>query len=242
MIGQGDVIETLKKLDARSIILSGPKHWGKKTLLRELFSKYESVYEITGNATDFRDSLERIYSTVRPTIYLVPDLDESNMTVQNLLLKVLEEPPQSSRFYITASGAVLPTISSRCLTVRMKPYRENDLMAFPLDNSFIGMGSSPGIRKLLSISGSVETAQKLKTIIGYLEGGKTLAFALKEYRAVEDLVKEFGIPHDWFLTVLPHMCKPGAALDWLRRTPDDNPRYVRKTFLMLYHLEHGGLV
>ena len=90
MIGQAQLIADLQKTQAKSVLITGPKHWGKKTLLRELFKNEESIYEITGNAATFRESIERIYQTARPTIYLIPDLDKCNQTVQNILLKVLE--------------------------------------------------------------------------------------------------------------------------------------------------------
>lgn len=42
------------------------------------------------------------------------NFDGASAPVQNSLLKVLEEPPPTSRFVLTASGPVLPTVASRC--------------------------------------------------------------------------------------------------------------------------------
>lgn len=49
--------------------------------------------------------------------------EEANASAQNALLKTLEEPPDSSKLLITASNenALLPTISSRCEVIRLRP-------------------------------------------------------------------------------------------------------------------------
>lgn len=49
--------------------------------------------------------------------------EEANINAQNALLKTLEEPPELSKLLLTASNenALLPTISSRCEIIRLRP-------------------------------------------------------------------------------------------------------------------------
>jgi hypothetical protein len=70
---------------------------------------------------------------VRVTAWLLPpgerrvfllNLDGASAQVQNSLLKVLEEPPDTSRFVLTAAGPVLPTVASRCYQVALGTARE----------------------------------------------------------------------------------------------------------------------
>ena len=55
--------------------------------------------------------------------------EEANINAQNALLKTLEEPPALSKLMLTASNenALLPTISSRCEVIRLRPMSVNDL-------------------------------------------------------------------------------------------------------------------
>ena len=49
--------------------------------------------------------------------------EEANASSQNALLKTLEEPPERSKLFVTASNenALLPTIGSRCEVIRLRP-------------------------------------------------------------------------------------------------------------------------
>lgn len=57
---------------------------------------------------------------------------ESSPAAANAFLKILEEPPARTHFVITASDpeALLPTILSRVLRVRMRPLSEDDVASF----------------------------------------------------------------------------------------------------------------
>ena len=55
--------------------------------------------------------------------------EEANVNAQNALLKTLEEPPALSKLMLTASNenALLPTISSRCEVIRLRPMALGEL-------------------------------------------------------------------------------------------------------------------
>lgn len=239
MIGQHKVREQIAKSNARSILLTGPAHWGKKTLLREMFQHEESVYEITGNAATFRESVERIYQTVRPTIYLIPDLDKANQTVQNLLLKVLEEPPKSARFFLTASGPILPTIVSRCVSYQMEPYRSTaaELDGIPADAAILGMFRSPGEANLINLPNISSVTSLLQQIKSTLDNNASLASVLKLGKALNYAINDVGLTQEGFILLAQNIVGECFSTDWLRSQPNDGVRYVRSTYLMKLWVE-----
>ena len=91
-IGQENLIQDLSKTNARAILIQGPAHFGKKTLIRQLYKDLGLyVYEVSGSVSDFRQTLEFIKTQTNPIMYLIPDVDRLHPGIQNLLLKILEE-------------------------------------------------------------------------------------------------------------------------------------------------------
>ncbi len=87
-------------------------------------------------------------------------LNAENLTVeaQNALLKVLEEPPAHTVFLLVSSSptAVLPTIRSRCRTLRFTTLSEEEFRALPWAQEGVSVttlyrlsGGSPGTARLL---------------------------------------------------------------------------------------------
>jgi hypothetical protein len=62
-------------------------------------------------------------------VILIPNADHMTIQAANSMLKLLEEPPASWLFILTASdpSLLLPTIVSRCQTVRLKPFSSKEL-------------------------------------------------------------------------------------------------------------------
>ena len=62
-------------------------------------------------------------------IAIVDAADDMNASSANALLKILEEPPQRSIFFVLAHvpGRLLPTIRSRCRVLPFRPLSEADL-------------------------------------------------------------------------------------------------------------------
>jgi len=87
---------------------------------------------------------------VAPRLPRVVWIEEANLLTtpaQNALLKMLEEPPENTDFYLTCDSAssLLPTIRSRCSLVHTKSQSET------LDSSILAeikqiMGMNPGDR------------------------------------------------------------------------------------------------
>ncbi len=64
-------------------------------------------------------------------ICIVDTADEMNEKAANALLKILEEPPQRTIFFVLSSspGRLLPTIRSRCRQLALRPLNIEDLQS-----------------------------------------------------------------------------------------------------------------
>ncbi len=65
-------------------------------------------------------------------ICIIDSLDEMNINSTNALLKILEEPPLNSLFFIISHNrdAILPTIKSRCLNLQFKKFSNDEIEGF----------------------------------------------------------------------------------------------------------------
>jgi DNA polymerase-3 subunit delta' len=93
---------------------------------------------------------------------IVDSLDELNRNSANAVLKTLEEPPNAAMMFLINHGSrpVLPTIRSRCRTLRLRPLEREDMEAVLQLESFGGNASEirhgrPG----LAVERSSETCQ-----------------------------------------------------------------------------------
>ncbi len=103
-------------------------------------------------------------------VVIVDAVDDMNQNAANALLKALEEPPRRTLFVLIAhvSGRVMPTIRSRCRTIRMRPLAEDEvraaLNALRMDPSTAALGEG-SVRRALSLAAAgadvVKSAQRL---------------------------------------------------------------------------------
>ena len=93
--------------------------------------------------------------------YLVPQ--EASPEAANALLKLLEEPPEGSRFILTSSkpGSLLDTIRSRALPIHLPPLSAPEVSAFLMEEC----GAEPAVAERAAIlsQGSIGSA------LGYLD-------------------------------------------------------------------------
>ena len=162
-IGQETLIDNLSKTNARAILIQGPAHSGKKTLIRGVYKDLGLyVYEVSGSVSDFRETIEFIKTQTNPIMYLIPDVDTLHPGIQNLLLKILEEPPMKARFCLTASNSILPTIKSRCVCYSMEPYTPEQIMSICADSERAQTQQFINI-----ISYAVDTPGQLQHLVGW---------------------------------------------------------------------------
>ncbi|MCO4316586.1 DNA polymerase III subunit delta' [Phyllobacterium sp. 21LDTY02-6] len=112
-------------------------------------------------------------------IVIVDPADDMNRNAANALLKTLEEPPKKTLFILVShsSGRLLPTIRSRCQSVRLDPLSQQELpaalAAISLDVDAAQMDglvaqANGSVRKaaLLLAFGGLEIARATEEIIG----------------------------------------------------------------------------
>ncbi|MCA0377473.1 MAG: hypothetical protein LCH84_17660 [Gemmatimonadetes bacterium] len=114
------------------------------------------------------------------TVFVVGDAErmvsqEGSDQAANAFLKLLEEPPPGTTLLLTSSepGALLPTIRSRVVSVRVPPMRRDDVVAF-LEH--------PAIASRLSRLPRADAVQRAGGAPGALFGGDGLAAALGSAR------------------------------------------------------------
>ena len=68
--------------------------------------------------------------------FVIDDADKMNDSASNALLKTLEEPPAASHLFLITSrpDALLPTIRSRCQTLRFAPVKTQEIENYLLKN------------------------------------------------------------------------------------------------------------
>lgn len=83
-----------------------------------------------------RDVYIKPYESERK-IYIIPKADTMNISSQNSLLKVLEEPPEYCTIILLAenSNSFLPTILSRAVTLKFFPNSEDEVREWLVKNS-----------------------------------------------------------------------------------------------------------
>ena len=105
--------------------------------------------------------------------FIINDADKMNDEAANALLKTLEEPPATSHIFLVASrpDALLPTIRSRCQTLRFAPVEAAEVEKFLLETKQFSPADAELIAKL--------SRGKL---------GNTLNMNLEAFRAQRDLM------------------------------------------------------
>jgi DNA polymerase-3 subunit delta' len=102
-------------------------------------------------------------------IVIVDPADDMNANAANALLKNLEEPPPSCLFILTSHspGRLLPTIRSRCRTVRLRPLADQDLLkALEAGNCEVPADEEARRLLLAQAGGSVRDALMLARFAG----------------------------------------------------------------------------
>jgi DNA polymerase-3 subunit delta' len=102
----------------------------------------------------------------------------------NAFLKLLEEPPADTTIVLTSSepGALLPTIRSRVVTVRVPPVTDADVRAFLVDPAV-----TKGLEELGAASGSVDARVRAAAgAPGALVGGAERSAAVADARRLLD--------------------------------------------------------
>lgn len=84
-------------------------------------------------------------------IFIIDEADKMNDSASNALLKTLEEPPAASHIFLVSSrpDALLPTIRSRCQTLRFAPINAKEIENYLLKDKNFPPGDAALLAKLL---------------------------------------------------------------------------------------------
>jgi DNA polymerase-3 subunit delta' len=116
-------------------------------------------------------------------IYIFPDFENTDIGSQNLLLKVVEEPPGGAVFIftVTDTAKILPTILSRAVTVNVFPATENEADRFLTENTDF---DEIKVKKALSVFHG-----NIGECISFLESGCESEEVNRAIKAVYALIK-----------------------------------------------------
>lgn len=161
-------------------------------------------------------------------VAIIDAADELNIQAANALLKILEEPPVKSIILLVCHqpAALLPTLRSRCQTLRCQPLAAPDIMQV-LNNNDIEAPNDPQMLHLLS-DGSAGTAIRLQTdggfelytelteLISTAPGlNRTKAIALADSCVGKSAIARYDTMVELILFLLARLAKFGAM-----RIPD----------------------
>lgn len=137
-------------------------------------------------------------------IYIIPDAERMTVQAQNALLKTLEEPPAYAVLLLLASTLTgfLPTVLSRCVTIRLKPTPEKELTQVLKErcgaddeSALVASRLSGGnAGRALQLLQSEEFASFREEAIGFLRDLKQ-----KNALEIEQYVRQLGENTDLFL-------------------------------------------
>ncbi|MCP4314869.1 MAG: DNA polymerase III subunit delta' [Hyphomicrobiales bacterium] len=104
-------------------------------------------------------------------IVMIDPADDMNRSAANAILKILEEPPKKTVFFVLshAPGKLLPTIRSRCMPLRLSPLNAG-MMQKGLDHLGLSARQDPAV---------------LEAVIRHAEGSLANAILLLRYGGLE---------------------------------------------------------
>lgn len=150
-------------------------------LLRRGFDDRRKVVRTVITVDEIR-ALKGFFSLSRPDggwrVVIVDSADDMNTSAANALLKVLEEPPPRTIFFLISAqpGRLLPTIRSRCRTLACMPVAEDALAQILLWMSLDTPLTAEEIAALLPLAGgSAGRAVRL-----HMQDGAALDSALSD--------------------------------------------------------------
>lgn len=175
----------------RTLMITGAKGCGKKTLARYIASEFDLELRWCGNKVeDIRSVIAECQSLSAPTMFVFVNADNMSLSAKNSLLKVTEEPPTDAYFALPLedAGNTLKTIKSRSIEMQIEPYSRNELSEFTDDELCLEIATNPGeiieLQKL-GVDNLVMFVDKVVDNVDYVSSGNALNIA-KSVRFKED--------------------------------------------------------
>lgn len=136
LYGHDEVRRQLVEMDpGQPVLLAGPSGIGKAMVCAAAAYHHAAVVDVLTFRPVRMDDVRQLTGWLGtgaiggPHKAVALDLDGSVPAVAQALLKTLEEPPGTAYVFVSASGAVPPTVASRVLTLRCRPLTTTDTAA-----------------------------------------------------------------------------------------------------------------
>ena len=157
-------------------------------------------------------------------VVIVDAADEMTASAANALLKMLEEPPARTTILLVSHqpSALLPTIRSRCRTLRLDPLGPADLQA-ALDQTGIDLpaetdhltalaaGSVGAALRVLSLDGLALYSELMAILASLPQLDRGRALALAETAAQRNASERFELLLTLIETALARLARTGAS-------------------------------
>jgi DNA polymerase-3 subunit delta' len=157
-------------------------------------------------------------------VVIVDAADEMNTSAANALLKMLEEPPARTTLLLVSHqpSALLPTIRSRCRTLRLAPLNAADMQSAltqagadaasdPEHLAALAAGSVGAALRLLNLGGLDIYAQLITVLSSLPRLDRTRALALAEAAAQRGASDRFELLLTLADTALARLARTGAT-------------------------------
>ena len=120
-------------------------------------------------------------------IYIVDEAEKMTVQAQNALLKTLEEPPSYVVIFLltTRADAFLPTILSRCITLKLKPLYDGIIRDYLMDKLSVDKSEADictafargNLGKAISLASSEEFAAMRRVVLALLKNVRSMDIA-----------------------------------------------------------------
>lgn len=209
MIGQVKLLTNIEKILGkfpRFSIITGPKGSGKRTLCKEIVRKLKLSYVPVGNKIDdIRSAIDTAYTQFDPMGFVISNADSMSIAAKNSLLKITEEPPRNSYFFMTLENidSTLPTIRSRGTTFVLDPYTKEELINYRKYKGY-SEGFDDTIKSFCQTTGDVdelfgynvkEFTEFVNNVVNNIQVPKSgNAFKIVGKLKIKDTDKGFDVP------------------------------------------------
>lgn len=223
-VGHEQVVRIIREVDARVNLLMGPESIGKWTLgehfAREWGVGAADLLRVNRLTADNSRMIER-FALAAPNgsrRVVIARLKDASKVSFNILLKTLEEAPETSFFFLCAEERPPATIWNRCQVFYLAPLKDEDVeQVLARVKRF-----NPDVAKDLSIisRGQVKTAltmtdtkERKMLVLRALE-----AFRAKDASILEGLASRWTEEHTELLTIL---CQEAVTGRWRLFSDDE---------------------
>ena len=85
-------------------------------------------------------------------VCIIDSIEDMNINSSNAILKILEEPPMNSVFFIISHNpeSLMPTIKSRCIDLQFKRFNEQELESYLFEEGFDD--ETVNLKRVISLS------------------------------------------------------------------------------------------